>query len=307
MELIHQSEKISVLTTAQAAEVLGVHESSIKRWCNEGILPFEKTDGLHRRILLSDLLAFSKEHGHEARLLRFHPHAGAVYEATELADREKDASDLVQLGKLFIMRGEFFHLKNLFHFVLEDRRLSKSYLFDQFFAPLMSLIGREWESGAIDVAVEHYVSECLSDALDHARYEVFRSPDHAAKSALVSCSEGNWHSFGAKCAQILLQASGYSVHYLGVSTPFSDLSKFMTRLGSRTLVLSFSRPQSLSDVHRCLAILSDHHNAASPFTLHVGASFLTPDFLGSFQTPFPVHFHRTLTSFEASLGVKTKP
>ncbi|MBL8993283.1 MAG: excisionase family DNA-binding protein [Spirochaetia bacterium] len=290
------------MTTAQAAEVLDVHESSIKRWCNEGLLQFEKTDGRHRRIHLADLLAFSKKQGNEARIARFHPYVVEVYEAVKEAGENGDPSSLIAVGKSFIDQGEFFHLKNLFHHVLEDPRLGKSFLFDRFFAPLMSSVGNQWEDGIVDVAVEHFVSECLSDALNFARYEAFRAPETSSRTALVACSEGNWHSFGSKCAQIILQAAGYCVHYLGVSTPYADLARLMSRLRCRTLVLSFSRPQSLADIHRCLNILSDHHSAQNPIALHIGANFLTADFLASVETSFPVSFHRTLASFETLLS-----
>ncbi len=304
--MIHNAGEQSVLTTAQAAQLLSVHESSIKRWCNEGILPNEKTEGRHRRIYLADLIAFSKSQGPAAPIARFHPHAARVYEAVEGAVRDSDASALVEAAKWFIGRGEFFQLKNLFHFVLDDQRLGKSFLFDRFFTPLLNQVGEEWESGHTSVAVEHYVSECLSEALSHARYAHFSMDEKPSRTALVSCSEGNWHSFGSQGAQIILQASGYAVHYLGVSTPYDDLAKLAGRLACGTLVLSFARPQSLYDIHRCLGILSELSEFQKPPTLHIGANFLPANFPASVDTPFPVFFHRTLGSFENHLNQETR-
>jgi len=46
------------LSTSEAAELLGVGTTSIKRWSEEGVLRCMKTSGGHRRFLRADLLAF---------------------------------------------------------------------------------------------------------------------------------------------------------------------------------------------------------------------------------------------------------
>lgn len=47
------------LTTSEAAEHLGVHPSTLRRWADDGDLPVMLTPGGHRRFALSDLRAFS--------------------------------------------------------------------------------------------------------------------------------------------------------------------------------------------------------------------------------------------------------
>lgn len=43
------------LTTTEAADLLGVHPATIRRWADEGDLPMMTTPGGHRRFALSDL------------------------------------------------------------------------------------------------------------------------------------------------------------------------------------------------------------------------------------------------------------
>lgn len=43
------------LTTTEAAELLGVHPATIRRWADDGDLPMMTTPGGHRRFALSDL------------------------------------------------------------------------------------------------------------------------------------------------------------------------------------------------------------------------------------------------------------
>lgn len=55
-----QSSQEEWLTTSEAAEHLGVHPSTLRRWADDGDLPVMLTPGGHRRFALSDLRTFSK-------------------------------------------------------------------------------------------------------------------------------------------------------------------------------------------------------------------------------------------------------
>ena len=51
----------SLLTSKKASEILGVHDSTVKRWCNQGELSSQATKGGHRRISWDDLMNFAKQ------------------------------------------------------------------------------------------------------------------------------------------------------------------------------------------------------------------------------------------------------
>ena len=54
------------LTTTEAAEKLGVHPATIRRWADEGDLPMMMTPGGHRRFALSDLQRLTNAGGNFA-------------------------------------------------------------------------------------------------------------------------------------------------------------------------------------------------------------------------------------------------
>src|SRR3954451_23243331 len=86
-----------LLTTSQAAGLLGVHESSMKRWANEGKMRLSKTEGGHRRILLEDLLAFARSERSDSPLLLLAPHEHELAAAALACQERKHFQPLAEL------------------------------------------------------------------------------------------------------------------------------------------------------------------------------------------------------------------
>ncbi len=55
-------QNISYLNSEEAARILGVNVSSIKRWTDNGKLECIQTDGGHRKFQLSHLSKFLEKH-----------------------------------------------------------------------------------------------------------------------------------------------------------------------------------------------------------------------------------------------------
>ena len=68
VESRNKSSKSSIsmnefVTPKQVARAIQVSESSVKRWCDKGVIPTQKTAGGHRRIQLAGLVRFLRESG----------------------------------------------------------------------------------------------------------------------------------------------------------------------------------------------------------------------------------------------------
>ena len=53
-----------LLSPKQVAHAIGASESSLKRWCDQGLLTTVKTAGGHRRIPVQEVLRFVREQNH---------------------------------------------------------------------------------------------------------------------------------------------------------------------------------------------------------------------------------------------------
>ncbi len=55
----------AALNTHQVAKAIGVSESSLKRWCDKGMLATQRTAGGHRRLTIEAVLEFVRGTGQE--------------------------------------------------------------------------------------------------------------------------------------------------------------------------------------------------------------------------------------------------
>lgn len=73
-----------LLTPKQVARAIGVSESSLKRWCDQGLLPsVQRTAGGRRRLALRDVLHFVRAHDHPLVA----PEALGLTATSQLAER----------------------------------------------------------------------------------------------------------------------------------------------------------------------------------------------------------------------------
>jgi excisionase family DNA binding protein len=54
-----------LITPKQVAQAIGVSESSLKRWCDRGLLTTVRTAGGHRRLALDHVVQFLRQSGHQ--------------------------------------------------------------------------------------------------------------------------------------------------------------------------------------------------------------------------------------------------
>jgi methanogenic corrinoid protein MtbC1/DNA-binding XRE family transcriptional regulator len=124
-------------------------------------------------------------------------------------------------------------------------RVEQIYL--QVLAPAQVEIGARWHARRLSVADEHLATEITLGEMDRLRAQLVPPPASAGR-VLVACVEGEGHGIAARMLADFLLIDGWSVDYLGASTPTADLVDLVGRRRPDLVALSVTQPQHLPAV-----------------------------------------------------------
>lgn len=263
----HYSIKIEmVLSSVEAAEVLEVHVSSIKRWSRAGKLKAERTPGGHRRFALETLLAFARQQQLAIALLKFAPYEAQVWEGLQQLRQGVIPEHLIALMYRWLREGQSGRLIRLVVF-LYRRGVSVAALGDLLLGPLVGRIGVDWEAGRVGIGEEHRMTHMLIDALYALRLP---EAEQEVPLALVACPESAHHELGALLVRLILEERGWRVLYLGADVPPEEVGWQQQQWRAELVALSFVPPLTRADVLRTLRVLGQLYDETRPYTLVLG-------------------------------------
>lgn len=207
--------KDRLYTTKQVADAIGVSESSLKRWCDQGLVTTCRTGGGHRRIPQDAVVAFLRTSGHELvrpdilqlptltqrGTLRCEELRPAFLDAIVAADRGKCREIIVSL----YLSGE-----------------SVPAICDDLITPTMYRIGELWECGDVEVFQERRGCEMCEEVIGDL-VKMIPSPSSTAPLAIGATPEGDYYRIATKVVEATLKSAGFRAINLGSSLPFNTL------------------------------------------------------------------------------------
>jgi DNA-binding transcriptional MerR regulator/methylmalonyl-CoA mutase cobalamin-binding subunit len=101
---------------------------------------------------------------------------------------------------------------------------------------LMRQIGDEWRAGHLNVAHEHLASAAVLAVVFEAIRAVPETP--SAPRLLVATPSGEHHAVGSALAAATAALEGWTIVYLGVDVPSSDIAAAAVATGARAVALS---------------------------------------------------------------------
>lgn len=263
---------MELVSSRQAASLLGVHESSVKRWCNSEELACSYTAGGHRRIDLEDVLDFARQGGMECSLLRFGKDAGLVWNGANELRHGRSADILVLKMREWLLHAEANKLTALLH-LCHSLSIPYARLFDQLVGRVMQEIGDSWARGAFEIGDEHRISESLLDVLYGLLAEIGREQsDASAGVAIVGCGPNESHATGAMMVRVLLSARGWKVIYLGQNVPVEDLLLYQRRHQATLVAVSMSSHREPAEIRQFVRDVTSLEREDVPFDLAIGGS-----------------------------------
>jgi excisionase family DNA binding protein len=219
---------------AELAPVVGVSESTLKRWVDRGHLRAERTPGGHRRIALPDLVSFLRARGRAVPSV-----AGLRALAGRGTARTMEAATPDVLARLLCLGDAGAASAIVLGQFREGRALDD--LLDRLAAPAMTQVGHWWEQGQVDVYQEHVATLTLYGVLLRLRSLVPVAPD-TAPLALGGAPERDPYLLPSLMAELILAEMGWRTINVGPDTPARSFREAIARQRPRLVWLSITSP-----------------------------------------------------------------
>jgi MerR family transcriptional regulator, light-induced transcriptional regulator len=285
------------LTTRQAAGLLNVHESTVKRWCNAGDLAHSVTEGGHRRITVADFVAFARSRKLASHLLHFPGLEERIWQGISTAAASGDYSILAELMAEWMTGNETLLPVRLLDF-LQAQEFALGDIFDLMMGPVMRQIGSYYAIGSMEIGEEHRMTQITRDLLLYVRYQrgMHLPSGRPGRVAIVGCSRNETHELGSLMARIMLEDYGWRVVYLGIDVPAEEFAAQQKRWAARLIAVSISPIRAIPESRALIKMLSTLGDPESPYDLVIGGSAslkdLAPEKVGKY--PF-----RNLVKFQS--------
>jgi len=232
-------EKSRSLTPRELAEAIGVGESSVKRWVDEGTIRAGRTAGGHRRISLPEAVRFIRGAGFPV----IRPdHLGLA----DLPGRPlRAAAGDDESGEMFafLREGRAPEARGLL-LSLYLAGVDAAAIVDGVVAEAMHRIGELWTSNPDGVWLEHRATGIVVEALVDLRRLV---PPPAGPIAIGGGPQGDPYLIPPLAASVALAAEGFDAINLGPDLPFSSLERAAREMTPALVFVSVSAPRRVAE------------------------------------------------------------
>jgi excisionase family DNA binding protein len=239
------------LSPKDLADVIGVSESSLKRWVDEGKLEATRTAGGHRRIPLHAAMRFIRDTN--ARLTRPDLLGLPDFSHQPVNDVLNDGADAALLEAL--QAGDARRARGLvFAYLLHSRSVAG--VCDGPIAHAMHRIGEMWLHSDRGVMVEHRATEICLEILHQVR-QTIQPPNEDSPVAIGGAPEGEPYTLSSLMAATVLMESGYRDVNLGATTPIEAFRKAVLDHRPRLVWISVSTDEGRATLFRSIVPLAE--------------------------------------------------
>jgi len=221
-----------LISPKQVARAIGVSESTLKRWCDRGLISMTKTVGGHRRIELEAIVRFLRESGHEVVEPELLGLPAAVGQTGWTLNRacERICAALVN-GEESVARQVVFDLLLAGH--------SATAIFDDAVTPALHQIGEQWDCGDVAVYQERRSCEICMRILHELRTTVLAA-DPKSPVAVGATLEHDIYTIPVTMGEVVLRSVGWQATSLGSNLPPDTLAQSIRETRPRLFWLSVS-------------------------------------------------------------------
>lgn len=200
----------------QVSAALGVSESSVKRWCDRGVIPTVRTVGGHRKITMEGLQEFLRQTGRaiqDPELIGLNTSARQAIpggeEPQRVAFREAVAS------------GDESRCRRILLDLVEDG-YSRSQAAEYLVTDALHGLGEAWDCQQLDVYQERHACTICCRLIDELRAGL-PEVDPNAPVAIGGTPEGDLYQLPTAIVELALREVGWRAMNIGSNLPLNSL------------------------------------------------------------------------------------
>lgn len=240
------SSSPTLLSPKQLARVVGVSESSLKRWIDNGQLTSARTQGGHRRVPLAEALRFIRVHGH------------AIHDPSPLGLATISIDGGVSLT------DRLYRALTLADWSAARTLLVSAYAAGQSIPELcegpirsaMERVGELWQHEDAGIAIEHQATDTCLQAMNILR-TFLSEPPPDAPVALGGAPAKDPYLLPSLMAALTFTEIGFKSINLGADTPLESLRIAALRQQARLVWVSVSTQEATGALRQPLLRLAD--------------------------------------------------
>ena len=261
-----------LLTTRQVAKQLRVSESSVKRWCDQGIIKTQRTVGGHRRITRDGLAEFLATSSGATKQTAFPPPTpSAITKPPAQVVRnvkrrpaqersrtsEKERPRVAEALEKYATASQHEYIDRFQQALvagnetlcrdLVEQWLSEftgfAQLGDVLIAQSMERIGRLRECGRAEIFEERRSYEICRHLLSDLRHRAPACPPRAPR-AIGATPAGDHNALASQLVELVLREASWNATNLGSDLPLDAILAAVRRETPRMLWLSISRVEN---------------------------------------------------------------
>ncbi|MBN8695083.1 MAG: MerR family transcriptional regulator [Bacteroidetes bacterium] len=228
----------------------GIKAHTLRIWEQRyGILKPERTDTNIRYYCNDELkqllnITLLYNHGFKISKIAALDNRTIINEVNKIVDSQISSSD--QIDSLIIAMVELDEKR--FEKIISNNVLHHGFssTIEKVLYPFLHKIGVMWQTGSINPAQEHFISNLIRQKLIVAIDGVVVPEKNDAQKFILFLPENELHELALLYYTYLLKINGHQVIYLGQSVPFDDLKRVVEIRNPHCLVTVFTH--SMNDL-----------------------------------------------------------
>jgi excisionase family DNA binding protein len=231
-----------LLSPKDLADAIGVSESSVKRWVDNGVVHATKTAGGHRRIPINEAVRYLRE----SQSALVNPESIGLHDVASLLDLDSPGGDEGEALYNHLREGHADPARGvLLSMFLNGKTVAQ--IVDGPLRHAMERLGDLWKTDECAIFWEHRATEIAISAISRLRMLIPPRPD-SAPTAVGGAPSGDPYILPTLCAAAVLESQGFNAVNLGGDTPVPSMLLAAQALRARLIWISVSviaEPQRL--------------------------------------------------------------